>query len=359
MFAGTKTDEAAKAKQKKAREEALERQAKARGSYFGVDEDVPPPTPVATSTTAVLLSNKANVVPTGGQLMRNKRFADAFGIRNDEGRDRTDSFLHEELVKTVYPEPLKAAAKENVTFILKLERKWKEFILSKNASCQLPKMNRELRTIVHEYSDFFKFQTESFDLEPNRYVNCVKMLDSRIPDPLLSVGYKLAAPVPAPIIVATLPLEEGEGEGEGEGVKGELIKLGLGAEAGEIPKVLTRATRMGGGFNDFISGVSARINTAKPEQSKPPISSTIRCGSSSTGNAGGKIQSMHREPLKLSRRSEGSETPAPETTVGPSIPEARARAKTRARGSEKTKEKEKFAVSNAFAAFSSSEEEQD
>ena len=56
-------------------------------------------------------------------------------------------------------------------------------------------MNRDLRVIVHTYSDFWNISTESFDADPNRYIHCVRTNETRIPDPLLSAAYKLPAPI--------------------------------------------------------------------------------------------------------------------------------------------------------------------
>jgi len=49
-------------------------------------------------------------------------------------------------------------------------------------------MDKPMRKIVHEYSDFWKLQTESFDSPPKRYVHCVKLLDTHAPYPLLSTA---------------------------------------------------------------------------------------------------------------------------------------------------------------------------
>ena len=77
--------------------------------------------------------------------------------------------------------------KENIGLILKLEKRWIAFMKDDYAkSYQCNSMSRSLRKLVHEYSDFWYFKTESFDPEPKRYVNCVKTVDSRVPKPLLS-----------------------------------------------------------------------------------------------------------------------------------------------------------------------------
>jgi len=40
--------------------------------------------------------------------------------------------------------------------------------------------------MIHHYSDLWRIHTESFDPEPRRYINCVKMRDTKVPKLLLS-----------------------------------------------------------------------------------------------------------------------------------------------------------------------------
>ena len=86
-----------------------------------------------------------------------------------------------------YSEELLRFAKDNVQLVYQLERKWCEFIADRvTPSCQLKPMNRALRTMVHHYSDLWRIHTESFDPEPKRYINCVKMRDTKVPMMMLS-----------------------------------------------------------------------------------------------------------------------------------------------------------------------------
>ena len=78
-------------------------------------------------------------------------------------------------------------AKENPGLIMQLEKRWCEFIVDRSTpSCQLKPMPRPLRTMIHHYSDLWRIHTESFDPEPRRYINCVKMRDTKVPKLLLS-----------------------------------------------------------------------------------------------------------------------------------------------------------------------------
>jgi hypothetical protein len=56
-----------------------------------------------------------------------------------------------------------------------------------------------MRQFVHEYSDFWKLHTESFDPEGKRYIYCAKLDDTRAPNPLLSeAARKWRGPTTAP-----------------------------------------------------------------------------------------------------------------------------------------------------------------
>ena len=137
---------------------------------------------------------------TEAQLERNRAFAEALGVkpstmrsdlnsgwtRPSEGRLMVDEF-GKELNFTQYPESLVVRARENVGVLLKIEKKWKTFLADDTAaSLPLNKMDRPTRAFVHEYSDYWNLHTESFDLEPKRYIHCVKLKDTRAPYPLLS-----------------------------------------------------------------------------------------------------------------------------------------------------------------------------
>ena len=139
--------------------------------------------------------------PTESLLLRNQAFAAALGVVPATVREQSlnkgwarptdneiliDEFGNELNVAN-YPDSLIMAARERMDLVLKLEKKWRTFLDDDTAaSLPLSKMDRPTRTFVHEYSDYWKLHTESFDPEPNRYIHCVKLRDTSAPAPLLS-----------------------------------------------------------------------------------------------------------------------------------------------------------------------------
>jgi len=125
-------------------------------------------------------------------LQRNKAFADALGVKPASTRHYASGWARpteiNELEVALYPDALIVSAKEHTMDVLvKLERRWKRFLDDdKVASLPLNKMNRGLRKLVHHYAEFWHLKTESFDPEPNRYIHCVKLPETRMPQPLLS-----------------------------------------------------------------------------------------------------------------------------------------------------------------------------
>lgn len=184
-------------KQWEAREEARRKAALSNLTFgsnlstWDLDPNQEIPISITTTTDAVV---------TEAQLDRNRAFAQALGVapatlrgninsgwaRPTSVSIERDEFGHE-LNASVYPDALIIQARERIGPLLKLERKWKLFLDDdKAASLPLNKMERPMRKFVHEYSDFWKLQTESFDPEPKRYIHCVKLRDTSVPYPLLS-----------------------------------------------------------------------------------------------------------------------------------------------------------------------------
>lgn len=144
----------------------------------------------------------ASVVPASaipivseGQIERNRALAEALSIKPAPARCQinsgwarpTSDALRNELEVTTYPDSLIVQAREHMNLFLKLERKWKAFLADdKSPSLPLNHMERPMRRLVHEYSDYWRLHTESFDPEPRRYIHCVKLLDTRVPTPLIS-----------------------------------------------------------------------------------------------------------------------------------------------------------------------------
>lgn len=135
----------------------------------------------------------ASHVPTEGQLERNRAFADALGVSTAPQGASAVRFMGWARPTAAggnlatYPDSLILKARENMGVLLKVEKRWKTFLDDdKAASLPLNKMDGPTRKFVHEYSDYWKLHTESFDPEPKRYIHCVKLLDTSIPYPLLS-----------------------------------------------------------------------------------------------------------------------------------------------------------------------------
>mmetsp|Transcript_10549 Transcript_10549/g.13713 ORF Transcript_10549/g.13713 Transcript_10549/m.13713 type:complete len:850 (-) Transcript_10549:53-2602(-) len=148
-------------------------------------------------------SSQPPVAVNEAKIERNRNLADALGVKSAANRQNDcmrgwsrlsatgnhplfDEF-QSELTMADYPDSLKREAKENIGLILKIERRWKLFLKDdKLMSFQCNPMSKPLRRLIHEYSDFWFLQTQSFDPQPKRYVNCVKTVETKVPHPLLS-----------------------------------------------------------------------------------------------------------------------------------------------------------------------------
>jgi hypothetical protein len=194
-----KTDQKELQKQRDARELFVKRAAMTNLEFGSSPSEQQGPSGLLVPPSAFLKLEG----PSEGQLLRNQAFASALGVipatvRQQEvnynqgwarptGNDRQLDEFGNELSAVNYPDSLIVKAREKMGLLLKLERKWTTFLADdKAASLPLNKMDRESRTFVHEYSDHWQLNTESFDHEPNRYIHCVKLRDTGAPKPLLS-----------------------------------------------------------------------------------------------------------------------------------------------------------------------------
>eukprot|EP00535_Pseudo-nitzschia_heimii_P004654 CAMPEP_0197179576 /NCGR_PEP_ID=MMETSP1423-20130617/4464_1 /TAXON_ID=476441 /ORGANISM="Pseudo-nitzschia heimii, Strain UNC1101" /LENGTH=968 /DNA_ID=CAMNT_0042629499 /DNA_START=350 /DNA_END=3256 /DNA_ORIENTATION=+ len=192
-----KTTEEERQSQWEARE-AARKKAMMSNLIFGLN-------PVTTDPSRSLLVPPASGATSGTateeQMQRNRAFAEALGVKPATQRHYASGWARptstqgagntavlDELEAALYPEALIVSARvHRMDFLLKLEKKWKKFLNDdKAASLPLNRMNRSARKFVHEYAEFWKLKTESFDPEPNRYIHCVKLRDTRMPHPLLS-----------------------------------------------------------------------------------------------------------------------------------------------------------------------------
>jgi R3H domain len=189
-----KTDPEEQQRQWQAREAAIRKAALVNRSFSSVN----PVGMAAAPSMPSVMSAFAVLEPTDGQIQRNMAFAEALGVQPATLRtnlnagwtrpsDGTDEFGNE-LAGTIYPQSLVLEARNLKPGLLtKMERKWKMFLADDtSASLSLTPMDRATRKTIHEYAEFWRLQTESFDPEPKRYIHCVKLLDTRAPTPLLS-----------------------------------------------------------------------------------------------------------------------------------------------------------------------------
>mmetsp|Transcript_37871 Transcript_37871/g.42403 ORF Transcript_37871/g.42403 Transcript_37871/m.42403 type:complete len:997 (+) Transcript_37871:31-3021(+) len=206
-----------KQKQWEARE-AARRRALMSNLTFGSN---PAPSLLTSLTNSVDFSGSV-LSATEEQLQRNRAFAEALGVKpaaqrhyasgwsrptteEDEDEGANIELLHE-LDVALYPDVLIAQARDLMQLLLKLEKKWKRFLNDdKAASLPLNHMDKPSRAFVHQYAEFWNLKTESFDLEPKRYVHCVKLPYTRMPRPLLSeVATRCRALVSLPDATRTL-----------------------------------------------------------------------------------------------------------------------------------------------------------
>lgn len=196
-------------KRKKAREEALRKMEMANLPYEEYLRRRDNPTTIEnihneTYHDPMSVAKTGTAAPSEGQLERNRNLAEALGVKPSTNRQITGGLIGgwkrptdaidefgKELEETQYPDTLLKEAKERMQELLKLEKKWIDFLQDDTAcSCSLKKMDKPTRIFVHTYSDFWQIQTRSYDPEPRRYIHCVKLHATFTPHPLLSVAAK-------------------------------------------------------------------------------------------------------------------------------------------------------------------------
>lgn len=174
--------------------------------------------------------------PTEALLDRNRAFAEALGVlpatlrlpvrggwtRPSVGQLQVDEFGNE-LNSTLYPDSLMRQARElRLDVLLKLEKKWKAFLADDSAaSLPLYPMIRSIRAFVHEYAEYWKLHTESFDPEPKRYIHCVKLRETSAPHPLLTDALRNWRPgQQAPHYVNTHGIDHSQQQTTGQPTRG-------------------------------------------------------------------------------------------------------------------------------------------
>ena len=213
----TKTNPKQIEKQRKAREEMQRRAALSQMSLLTPSTNIynNNEPPLTITTPQLHLQPQLNSNGLDGQMERNRILAQALNvtpatIRNNinihsgwarpirPNKMEYDEFGNE-LNTTIYPDALIVLGKEELSEVLRLEKRWKSFLLDDKASfLNLRPMMKKLRILVHHYSDFWNLTTESFDKEPKRYINCKKVRETQAPYPLLSEAIRHYRPPPVP-----------------------------------------------------------------------------------------------------------------------------------------------------------------
>ena len=188
-------------RQKKAREEAQRRAHLAKQNFFSPDSNGRTTTEADNGLPTV---PSPAAPPSDALLARNRNLADALGVKKQSafsGWARPVGTV-DELNSANYPDALLREAKERMAELLKLEKQWKAFLADdRSPSLSLKSMDKPLRKFVHEYSDFWRLHTESFDPEGRRYIYCKKLVDTSAPYPLLSeAARRWTAPAPQNVV---------------------------------------------------------------------------------------------------------------------------------------------------------------
>jgi hypothetical protein len=211
----SKTNPKEKESQQKAREEWLRKTAMAKNAVFDptldTDETAPHALAANIMETSLIQSkgyarsiSQDHLPCSESMIERNKVLAEALGVvpatirgssNFNSGWTRPTSFLTDtdefgnELNTITYPDSLIIQARERLDELIKLERKWMLFLKDDSAaSISLKPMDKPTRTFVHEYSDYWKLQTQSYDDPPRRYIHCVKTDMTCAPYPQLSTA---------------------------------------------------------------------------------------------------------------------------------------------------------------------------
>ena len=344
-----RTDPAEVARQRAARDAAvLKAQMTRRGGYEGDGrDDVRRDDSDRPDYGAVAEGGRDAAEISGGQIERNQRFASAFGIQPGaqrpnsmnsmaantgrfygDGPDGKGNYDHNggggenpnrgsgpassgsgpadfaaELLTPTYSEPLLRWSRDDPGAVLKLERRWCEFIADPAAaSCQLKPMLKPERILVHEYSDHWRLHTQSFDPEPRRYLSAVKMKDTRVPQALLSEAGRNWNGRPL-----SRPAEEeggqrGEGGKERPGLYGRTYDLAPGgAGGGSLPAG-------GGGGERKKLNLAPRSKKDDEAMSDPRFEKLFnKGGGGGGGGEGGGEEGRARPAMKLAARSKASE----------------------------------------------------
>lgn len=220
---------------------------------------------------------------TEEQLQRNRAFAEALGVKSAPQRHYASGWarpttadgggemaanpeFRNDLDAALYPDGLIVSAREHrMDFLLKLEKRWKRFLNDdKAASLPLNKMERSTRKFVHEYAEFWHLKTESFDPEPNRYIHCVKLPDTRMPVPLLSdVARNWRGPSSLPVPDATRTIASVMHDHTSQQTAGQTSRSPM--EVLRVPQKLRSATAMSSSKGDLVALGEAAVQNSRSD----------------------------------------------------------------------------------------------
>ncbi|TFK20660.1 hypothetical protein FA15DRAFT_673293 [Coprinopsis marcescibilis] len=126
--------------------------------------------------------------PECAKAKRNAKLAEALGIstQGDGSKDKNVSY-NDEVV---------AFARANAKFLPIVEKAFAEFVASEKKHQVLPHMTPEKRKFVHDLALVYRLDTHMIDQEPNRSVQLIRRIDTRIPTPTLSAHLNTLAPAP-------------------------------------------------------------------------------------------------------------------------------------------------------------------
>ena len=356
-------------KQRKARELAMRKAELAsmpfeeavKRSLLGDDGSTPSQMPTLRQPIRPL----GHVEPTEGQLERNLKFSTALDVKPstmrgclNSGWTRPTSSFRDELNEINYPDELIIEARERMTELLRFEKKIITFLKNdKAASIPLKPMDRPLRKFIHHYSDFWNLHTESFDPAPNRYIHCVKLLETRAPQTLLSTAVRTwRGPTPAPLP----PTAQSAGEDTMSTAR-EFIQTEERAPLKLEPRSASNVVPPPGAMFDLQLDI-AGIDIAATSNDKNLLSSLSR---EPAARFAPMLAERERPVLKLDARTKPLELPQyqPQSTLSVNTAEMSVNYKMRLNVNSDRKrkdlEKKKKIVAAAFCSDSDDEDDSD
>ncbi|KAG8759546.1 FKBP12-associated protein [Serendipita sp. 396] len=110
---------------------------------------------------------------------RNARLAEALGI------DRSAQGISERVMAHYAPE-LQSFARANLPFVRMVEAAFSDFVSSDRSAHTLPHMPELKRNFVYNLAKVYRMDARMVDAEPQRSVELIRRIDTRIANPLLS-----------------------------------------------------------------------------------------------------------------------------------------------------------------------------